>query len=138
MKKVILALVLFALPAAAQVSNQGWWSVTNTPVAATAASASKTGAGGTVKHVATSATVCISAVAAQADIVFNLRDGATGAGTILWTVRLGMPTAGQTQCVTSPPLNLVGTANTAMTLESAAAPAATNFATVSLSGYDTL
>lgn len=115
----------------------GQWSVTATPVANTAASASKAAGAAAVRHVATSATVCISAVAAQPDLVFNLRDGASGAGTVLWTVRLATPTVGGSLCVTSPPLNIVGSAGTAMTLESAAAPAATNFATASLTGYDT-
>lgn len=139
MKKILLAACLFALPAAAQFqNNSGWFFVVSQPAATTAASASKAAGGGTTKHVATSVTVCISAVAAQPDIIFNLRDGATGAGTIVWTARLGTPTLGATQCVTSPPLHIVGSNNTAMTLESAAAPAATNFATASLSGYDTL
>jgi len=114
------------------------WAVFHQPVAATQATISKAAGGTTVKHVATSLTVCISAVAAQPDIIFNLRDGATGAGTIVWTARLAAPTVGDSKCVVSPPLYIVGSSNTAMTLESAAAPAATNFATVSLSGYDTL
>lgn len=114
------------------------WAVFHQPVAATAATISKAAAGTTVKHVATSVTVCISAVAAQPDVIFNLRDGATGAGTILWTARLAEATVGGSKCVTSPPLYIVGSSNTAMTLESASAPAASNFATVSLSGYDTL
>ncbi len=121
--------------AAGIVTAPPTWAAVHQPVAATQATISKAAGALGVKHVATGVTVCISAVAAQPDLVFNLRDGASGAGTILWTARLAA-TAGTAQCVSSPPLNLVGTAATAMTLESAAAPAATNFAAVSLAGYD--
>lgn len=123
---------------AAPQSALGTWSIFHQPVAATQATISKAAGGTTVKHVATGITVCISAVAAQPDIIFNLRDGATGAGTIVWTARLAEATVGGSKCVVSGPLNIVGSSNTAMTLESAAAPAASNFASVTLSGYDTL
>lgn len=151
MKRIVLALAAacaLSFPAFAQLpaltpGNAHWvsaapgeWSVVSQPAATTAASASRAAAAAGVKHVAVSATVCISAVAAQPDIIFNLRDGATGAGTILWTVRLASPTIGSSLCVTSPRLNIIGSAATAMTLESAAAPAATNFATATLAGYD--
>lgn len=152
MKKILLWAAVAALAALAfwppprqvhaqaggLVPNYGWWSQVHQPAATTAASTSKAAAGASVKHVATSATVCISAVAAQADMIFNLRDGATGAGTIVWTARLSQPTVGASLCVASGAINIVGTANTAMTLESASAPATNNFATVSLAGYDTL
>lgn len=120
------------------VTPPGQWGIQQQPVAATQATISRSAGAGTIRHVATGFIVCISAVAAQPDIIFNLRDGATGAGTIIWSVRLANPTAGSSTCVPSGPLNIVGTAATAMTLESATAPAATNFATVSLAGYDVL
>ncbi len=110
------------------------WAVQHQPAAAAQATISKA-AVATRRHVATSITVCVSAVAAQGTLIFNLRDGATGAGTILWSVRLMAP-AGQGMCVSSGPVDIPGSLNTAMTLESAAAPAATNFATVALAGYD--
>jgi hypothetical protein len=111
----------------------GQWAVFHQPAAATQATIGQSAAA-SLKHVAKSVTVCISAVAAQPDIIFNLRDGATGAGTIKWTARLSA-TAGTSQCQ-SATFTIIGTTNTAMTIESAAAPAATNFATVSFSGYD--
>jgi hypothetical protein len=74
-------------------------------------------------------------VAAQPDIIFNLRDGASGAGTVLWSIRLALA-AGQSYAQTHPLPDIEGSANTAMTLESAAAPAATNFASVVLNTYD--
>ncbi len=135
MKKIIVALAFLTVAAnAALVRHPPEWAVQHQPAAATAAIISRAAAAG-IRHVATGATVCAVGVAAQPALAFNLRDGATGAGTILWTAKLSAA-AGATACLASPPLNLYGTTNTAMTLESAAAPAATNFATVSLSGYD--
>jgi hypothetical protein len=116
-----------------QADFPGQWAVINAPAAATAATISKAAVAST-KHVAKSITVCISAVAAQPNIVFNLRDGATGAGTVVWTALLSAA-AGTSQCQ-SATFTIIGSTNTAMTLESSTAPAATNFATVSVSGYD--
>jgi hypothetical protein len=77
---------------------------------------------------------CVAAVTVP--LVINVRDGATGAGTILYTERItGL--AGTTVRVERSGLNLVGTANTAMTVEFAAAPAAGDFQCVNLNGYDT-
>lgn len=109
------------------------WAIQHQPAAAAAATISKAAAAGT-RHVATAITVCLTATAAQTGLVFNLRDGATGAGTILWSARLSG--AASTNACVAIPVHIVGSVNTAMTLESAAAPAATNFATVALSGYD--
>lgn len=135
MRKFVLALAVAILPALT-LSQSAWsyWSVQHQPAAATQATISQAAAAG-VRHVAKHLTICVSAVAAQPTLVFNLRDGATGAGTIVWSARL-MSAAGAGQCL-SADVDIIGTAGTAMTLESAAAPAATNFATVALNGYDT-
>jgi hypothetical protein len=119
------------------ITEPGQWGIQHTPAAATQATISQGGRHRTARHVAASATVCIVATAAQAALAFNLRDGATGAGTIVWSVSLA-GTAGTGQCVSSPRINLVGSAGHGDDLESSAAPAATNFATVSLTGYDAL
>jgi hypothetical protein len=135
MKKILLALLVAALPALSPAQSVfSFWAIQHQPAAATAATISAAAATG-ARHGATSITVCVSGVAAQPTLVFNLRDGATGAGTILWTVKLSA-VIGTSQCQTAN-VQIIGTSNTAMTLESAAAPAATNFATVSLNGYDT-
>lgn len=138
MKKFFSLLLLLPTLALAQVPPSGGhastWAVQAQPAAAAVATISKAAAGANYRHVATSITVCVSAVAAQAPLAFNLRDGATGAGAILWTVKLSAP-LGYGQCVTVGDLAITGSLNTAMTLESAAAPAASNFATVSLTGY---
>ena len=136
MRKLLLVALSLLLPALAvpqTVTQQ--WAVYQTPAAATQATISKAALAAR-RHVATSITVCLNAVAAQAaPVVFNLRDGATGAGTVKWSASLIAP-AGYAQCVTLP-VSIPGSTNTAMTLESAAAPAASNFATVSLNGYTT-
>jgi hypothetical protein len=135
MKKLFLALALAALPVlATPQSIYSTWAIQHQPAAAAQATISRAAVVG-MRHVATSITVCLGATAAQTSVIFNLRDGTTGAGTILWSVRLA-GAAGTNQCV-AVPVNIPGSPNTAMTLESATAPAATNFAIVSLNGYDT-
>src|SRR5437879_1910538 len=109
----LAAAVLLCPQAWAQSFTVGHWAIFNQPAANTAATISK--AAIPSRHVATSVTVCISAVAAQPDIIFNLRDGATGAGTVLWTARLAAA-AGTSTCVPVLPLNILGSANTQMTL----------------------
>ena len=133
MKKLLLLAALLAFPALAQdASTTSFWAIQHQPAAATAATISQA-ADTNGRHVARFITICLSAVAAQTTLVYNLRDGASGAGTIVWSARLA-GTAGAGHCITAE-VRIIGTKNTAMTLESAAAPAATNFATVSLNGY---
>ena len=130
------------------VSILSTWSCTHTPVAATRATCSKAAGGTTVRHVATHLTVCIldnktnsNGFSAQ----MELRDGATGAGTVLWTAYLGIPMVINTpavakehgQCVTTLLPSLTGSQNTAMTLESTAAGPANTLQTVTLMGYST-
>jgi hypothetical protein len=109
-------------------------SVVASPAAATIASAS-TGAAATIRHIATSCSLYVSTVATQSDIVVNLRDGASGAGTVLWSCRITCTASSACQCA-SPQLSLLGTANTAMTCETATAPAASNIATTTLTYHD--
>lgn len=133
MKKLILAL-LIALPLAVTAQSIfSYWAIQHQPAATTAATI---GAPALPygRHVAKYITACTSGVAAQPTIVVNLRDGGTGAGTILWSSRLSAA-AGTSQCIHSN-VDIIGSTNTIMTLETAAAPASTNFATVALGGYD--
>lgn len=115
-----------------------YWSINNTPAAATQATASKAAGAAGVQHVARRATVAIAAAGtAQPALNFNLRDGATGAGTILWSVSLACII--NTSVLWSEDFSLaplVGTAATAMTLESSAAGAAATLANITLIGYD--
>lgn len=122
---------------ALQVVPLSTWSVTSTPAVATQATASRAAGGGSVRHVAQSVTVCIAAGAtAQVPILVHLRDGATGAGTILRTWAFAQP-INTGSCAFEELLNQTGSANTAMTIETAAATGATVQGTVTLGGYST-
>jgi hypothetical protein len=114
----------------------GEWAIFHQPAVATRATISRAAVAG-VRHVCKGFSAVLNCVAAvTVPLVINVRDGATGAGTILYTERItGL--AGTTVRVERSGLNLVGTANTAMTVEFAAAPAAGDFQCVNLNGYDT-
>ena len=119
-----------------QVTQLSTWVITNTPATAVQATASKAAGGGTVRHVITSISVCLSTTTATTPLIINLRDGATGAGTVLQAWTLSVP-ANDSQCIPLAPLNISGSANTAMTIEFAAAGAVTSQETVSATGYST-
>lgn len=115
-------------------TGPGEWAIEHTPAANTQATISRA-AVASQRHVCKGFTVTLSAVAAiAAPLVVVLRDGASGAGTILWSSKLMAP-AGQVVTISRDNLNIVGSVNTAMTLEFAAAPGATNFENVALNGY---
>lgn len=112
------------------------WAVNHAPAAATIATITQAAAGAGLKNVCTSLTVSLSSAAAPVVgvVTFVLRDGAAGAGAIRWTVKLSLPATAGAAAAVSLPLWIEGTANTAMTIETTAAPAANVQATVSLSG----
>jgi len=133
---------------AAQVSTKalltthpGQWVATHCPAANTQATCSKAAGAAGVRHVCTgvSFTVVAGTSAPTAAVTqVDLRDGATGAGTILASWKVGVPAvAGTLVTFSSPPLNIPGTAATAMTLEFAAALGANTFESVVLTGYTT-
>ena len=113
------------------------WSVIDTDVGATQATASKASGGGTVRHVATGITACRGDTAVAVPALVHLRDGATGAGTILRSWVIGVSVANESNCENVTGLNMTGSAATAMTLEFAAAGSATSTSTVTLTGYST-
>lgn len=100
----------------------------HSPAANTQATASAAAAGAGVRWVCTAIHVgiaCGGTAPTATSGTWNLRDGATGAGTVLWSGELGVPaTAGATQGMSITDLWIPGTANTAMTLEFAAASGA--------------
>lgn len=119
----------------------GDWSVNHVPAAATVATITRAAGAAGVRHVCTSidAALVIPATANQPAITLNLRDGATGAGTILWSRRFGVGAAiagDAQQEVSLSGLNIVGSAATAMTLEFSAAGVATTLQSVAMTGYD--
>jgi hypothetical protein len=113
------------------------WSVVNTQSGAVQATASKAAGGTTVRHVATGVTICRGDTGVAAPALVHLRDGASGAGTILRSWVIGIDTANASRCENVTGLNMTGSANTAMTLEFAAAGSATSTSTVTLTGYST-
>lgn len=128
-------------PFAALSANPGEWSINHTPAANTQATITRAAGAAGVRHIcrSISATLIGLAAAAEATVLVNLRDGATGAGTILRSWRfLVIGGVGSQVGVELSGLNIFGTAATAMTLEFAAAGGANTFETVALSGYDTL
>jgi hypothetical protein len=128
-------------PGIAMASPPPMWSQANVPVAAnTQATTSKAAGGAGVRHVCwgISATFDIVSVGAvNADPLVYLRDGAASSGTIIWRTRLGSAggVAGQQYRVDLTGLCIVGSANTAMTLEFANNGGANTFESVALTGF---
>jgi hypothetical protein len=116
------------------VVGPGQWCVNHVPVAATQATATKA-LSNTAHRVAARISASINAVAAQGVQILVLRDGATGVGAILWQQRVGPVLAGDSKNFTWD-VEIVGTTGFAMTLEFTTAPAATNFNSVALNGFD--
>lgn len=128
-------------PFAMLCAAPGEWSINHTPAADTQATITRAAGAAGVRHVcrSISATLIGLAAAAETTVLINLRDGATGAGTILWSTRLLVTgTTGSETGITLSNLNIVGSAATAMTLEFAAAGGANTFESVALSGYDSI
>ncbi len=127
-------------PTGAQlIAHPGEWSINLTPAANTQATVTRA-LSASQRHVCRSITATLIGLAASAEatVLVNLRDGATGAGTILWSARLlVVGGSGSETGITLTDLNIIGSAGTAMTLEFAAAGGANTFETVSLSGYTT-
>lgn len=118
--------------------NTGFYVISN-PAAGSQASASQAAAGANVKNVATE--ICFSAGAVVAPVLtaltVNLRDGATGAGTVKATFEVIIPaTTGQSVVPFCTMVSVIGTANTAMTLEFSAA-LANLIESATLHGYTT-
>jgi hypothetical protein len=120
-------------------------SCTSTPAAGAQATCTLAAGAGTVRHVATSITACIinNETAAGTSVLINLRDGASGAGTVLWSSYLGAGViVGSTspqqnsKCITLSGLSITGSATTAMTLESSSAPTANSQVTVTLTALN--
>lgn len=118
------------------LSQKGNWSANNVPATATQATVTKAAGGAGVKHVCNSITATIACGStAQAPVFVYLRDGASGVGTIIWAAAIAAPANGVGGvCISD--LNIVGSANTAMTLEFSAAGVTSSQEAVTLSGYD--
>jgi hypothetical protein len=114
------------------------WSVLSTPAAGSQATTSKAASALGFRHVADCVSYSAGAIAAPVAtaLQINLRDGASGAGTIIWSKTVTIPaTAAPHYDFSVCGLNLIGTANTAMTLEFSALLASES-QSVTLTGYD--
>jgi len=121
------------------VTNPGCWSIQNQPAVNTVATATKPAVPG-VRHICKHVSACLASttgLAAAATGLLALRDGASGAGTVIAIWQLSIPNVlGQMAQITLTDLDIVGTAGNAMTLEFTAAAGAGTLETVTLSGYD--
>lgn len=125
---------------AAIQTRPGEWAASSNPGVNAQASASQAAGGAGVRHVCTSVSFSVASDAtapAATQLVVNLRDGATGAGTVKesWTVAIPAA-AGAFASFGLSGLNIVGSANTAMTLEFAAAGGAHTYEACNIAGYD--
>lgn len=122
-------------------SLPGMWTVVHTPASATQATASRAATANGGRNVCTSIDACfiLPSGVTQVIIQLNLRDGASGAGTILWSRSFGFGAVATTsiaqQEVSLTGLSIPGSVDTAMTLEFSAAGAATTVQSVTLCGY---
>jgi hypothetical protein len=117
------------------VSSPGEWVAVSQPAVSVVATATRAAGAAGVRHVCRSISVSLSTVVAQTPVDVVLRDGASGAGAILWVGTLSA-VAGDSKTIEKHGLNIPGSAATAMTLEFQAAPVATNFERVTLTGHD--
>jgi hypothetical protein len=113
------------------------WAVVHTPAVSVKATITQAAAGVGIRNYCTSimATFFNSAAAAVSVITVNVRDGASGAGTVLWTGNLAVSaTGGSGGVLQLSDLGIRGTANTAMTIEFTALVAGC-FESVAMEGY---
>jgi hypothetical protein len=116
------------------------WSATAAPAAAAQATATRPAStgpalvGGT--HVATSVSATLVSGGTTAQVQLNLINGVSGGAAILGSWILSVPAVAGTCIVFSlDSLEIIGTPNTAMTLEFAAGAGAGNFESVTLTGH---
>lgn len=124
------------------VARPGEWGVQDHPAVNTQATISKAAGGAAVRHVCTSITAVLAggatASTAAAPPTVILYDGAGGGvGTQVWKSYINIPAvAGECRVITLGGINLVGSLNTAMTLEFTATGGANTYESVSMTGYD--
>jgi hypothetical protein len=114
------------------------WSQLSAPAAGSQGTTSKAAGAAGVRHVADCVSYSAGAIAAPAAtaLTINVRDGASGGGTVIWSKTVTIPaTAAPHYDQNFCGLNLIGTAATAMTLEFSAALASES-ESVTLTGYD--
>jgi len=132
-------LAAFRAESAQLVALPGEWPLNAAPAANTVASVTKAAGGAGVRHVLKSISAAVGAVAVPAATISTLqvRDGASGVGPVIWQTYIGVEAvAGKSNPRDIVGLNIVGSANTAMTVEFAAASGANTFQSISATGFD--
>ena len=118
------------------VAMHGNWSIFNFPATNTAATATRAADAAGRRHVLTSLHFSVTGAAAAAAGIVQcvVRDGATGVGTVIWSGVLAAPTAGASE-ISLGNLSIVGSVNTALTIEFAGASGAGTQQSVTATGY---
>lgn len=117
------------------VTQPGNWSENMAAAANAQATITRAAGAAGVRHVATSISWSLSSVGtASGTLAVNLRDGATGAGTILWAMTVQIPINFFANFSLGD-LSIFGTAATAMTLEFNFAGGVATIESVAFTGY---
>lgn len=132
---ITAALVTNTVPGSLALTDL--WTINHTPATNTQATATKAAGAAGVRHVIKRLSWSVAAAAAQAVVAVNInvRDGASGAGTILWSYCTSV-LAGTDRTFSEDGLQIIGTAATAMTIEFSANGGAGTLETVNAQGYD--
>lgn len=120
------------------VAEPGEWTLVDSEAAGVQSTVTKAAGGAGVRHVLRSLTGTLITTGANSGLAtVVVRDGASGLGTILYRFSLALSgTANTEDHFGLSDLNLIGSANTAMTIEFTAGTA-NLIETISASGYDT-
>lgn len=113
------------------------WAQGHAPAGNTIATTTKAAGGSGVRHICTGFTVSVTAAGSAptaTTVLALLRDGASGAGTVLWAAVIGIEATAGRGSVVSRSGVWRGTANTAMCLEFAAAGGANTIECVAIEG----
>ncbi len=123
----------------APVADSTWRQFSNPGENTTATTTKAAGAAG-VRHVLTHVVARIATatgLVSAARVSLNVRDGASGTGTLIFVAQLSFPNVvGELAADDLTNLNIVGTAATAMTVEFSGAGGLGTFESIFASGYD--
>jgi hypothetical protein len=115
----------------ASLPEAGAWAKQHTPAAGAQATIVQAAAGGSVRNVCKAITASIACGATpQTPIQVRVLDGAT----VVWSAKLACP-ANDCRAIALAGLNIVGSPNTAMTVEFAGVGVANSEQAVSMSGF---
>lgn len=122
-------------PVTGALLSAGNWQQQHSPSAATQATITQAAAAAGVRNVCNSITACVAcSTTAQTPINVYLRDGASGAGAIIWSGAIAAPANG-VGIINISGLSIIGSPATAMTLEFSGAGVTGSVQTVAMSGY---